>query len=84
MEIRILPGSLGAVSRPVNDCSITLRAPARSPAQAHARFTPGSADIEPAQARWRVVNAPHLAALVHAGAMFVKRQAGRTTRRARR
>ena len=36
--------------------------------------------IEAAQARWRAVNAPHLVALVRAGATFKKRQARRTTR----
>jgi hypothetical protein len=30
-----------------------------------------SADTEAAQQRWRVVNAPHLVALVRAGAAFV-------------
>ena len=30
----------------------------------------GVAEIEPAQARWRAVNAPHLVALVRAGAWF--------------
>jgi hypothetical protein len=27
--------------------------------------------IESAQARWRMVNAPHLVVLVHAGALFI-------------
>ncbi|QXE39631.1 hypothetical protein KQY30_05875 [Streptomyces sp. GMY02] len=30
--------------------------------------------IESAQARWRAVNAPHLVALVHAGARFERGQ----------
>ena len=30
--------------------------------------------IEAAQARWRMVNAPHLVALVRAGALFVNGQ----------
>ena len=37
--------------------------------------------IEAAQDRWRAVNAPHLVALVRAGATFDQRQARRTTRR---
>jgi putative transposase len=40
--------------------------------------------IESAQARWRAVNAPHLVALVRAGARFEKGKARRTTRRIRR
>ena len=40
--------------------------------------------IESAQARWRAVNAPHLVALVRAGADVQERQARRTTRRIRR
>ncbi|MDT5160688.1 MAG: hypothetical protein QOC90_998 [Mycobacterium sp.] len=37
--------------------------------------------IEAAQTRWRAVNAPHLVALVRAGAVFHKGKAPRTTRR---
>ena len=37
--------------------------------------------IESAQHRWRAVNAPHLVALVRAGASLRKRQTHRTTRR---
>jgi hypothetical protein len=37
--------------------------------------------IEAAQERWRAVNAPHLVALVRAGATFVNDKARRTTRR---
>ena len=37
--------------------------------------------IEAAQDRWRAVNAPHLVALVRAGATFDQRQTRRTTRR---
>ena len=37
--------------------------------------------IESAQTRWRTVNAPHLVALVRAGATFDQRQTRRTTRR---
>ena len=40
--------------------------------------------IESAQARWRAVNAPHLVALVGAGARFEKGETRRTTRRIRR
>ena len=36
--------------------------------------------IESAQRRWRMVNAPHLVALVRAGASLRQRQARRTTR----
>jgi hypothetical protein len=36
--------------------------------------------IEAAQARWRMVNAPHLVALVRAGVPFTERQTRRTTR----
>jgi hypothetical protein len=39
--------------------------------------------IESAQARWRAVDAPHLVALVRAGAKFEK-ETRRTTRRIRR
>jgi hypothetical protein len=35
--------------------------------------------MEAAQDRWRAVNAPHLVALVRAGARFEARQARRTT-----
>ena len=40
--------------------------------------------IESAQARWRAVNAPHLVALVRAGASLRQGQTRRTTRRIRR
>ena len=40
--------------------------------------------IESAQARWRAVNAPHLVALVRAGASVREGQTRRTTRRIRR
>jgi hypothetical protein len=64
--------------------TVEVKAPARQ-RQAHRRRQPASANwggsgaaalamvfklVESAQARWRAVNAPHLVALVQAGARF--------------